>query len=213
LNTAELVKNLSEIIDEKFCSEIEIYQGYVINEEVSEDREYADYLEEMHGDIEMFPLSEEGLMKYLEPYYYEETDEAKMLYAYIIKELSPDDDDSMDPSDFLDDLHDYARRDVTMEGIMGLVEEYEFPVEESEAPIFIGLIYAAMNNCRRWSNNGWTPKELYEKNRLERESDKEKNLPDNVILFPQKKAAKIGRNDPCPCGSGKKYKNCCGKNL
>ena len=23
---------------------------------------------------------------------------------------------------------------------------------------------------------------------------------------------KVGRNDPCPCGSGKKYKNCCGKN-
>ena len=24
---------------------------------------------------------------------------------------------------------------------------------------------------------------------------------------------KVGRNDPCPCGSGKKYKHCCGKNL
>lgn len=24
-------------------------------------------------------------------------------------------------------------------------------------------------------------------------------------------AEHIGRNDPCPCGSGKKYKNCCGK--
>ena len=24
---------------------------------------------------------------------------------------------------------------------------------------------------------------------------------------------KIGRNDPCPCGSGKKYKNCCGRGL
>lgn len=23
---------------------------------------------------------------------------------------------------------------------------------------------------------------------------------------------KVGRNDPCPCGSGKKYKQCCGKN-
>ena len=23
---------------------------------------------------------------------------------------------------------------------------------------------------------------------------------------------KVGRNDPCPCGSGKKYKNCCGRN-
>ena len=26
------------------------------------------------------------------------------------------------------------------------------------------------------------------------------------------KEQKIGRNDPCPCGSGKKYKNCCGRN-
>ena len=26
-----------------------------------------------------------------------------------------------------------------------------------------------------------------------------------------KKSAKVGRNDPCPCGSGKKYKQCCGK--
>lgn len=27
------------------------------------------------------------------------------------------------------------------------------------------------------------------------------------------KEKKIGRNDPCPCGSGKKYKMCCGRNL
>lgn len=24
-------------------------------------------------------------------------------------------------------------------------------------------------------------------------------------------ASKVGRNDPCPCGSGKKYKLCCGR--
>jgi preprotein translocase subunit SecA len=29
---------------------------------------------------------------------------------------------------------------------------------------------------------------------------------------PVRKGVKIGRNDPCPCGSGKKYKHCCGKN-
>jgi uncharacterized protein YecA (UPF0149 family) len=23
--------------------------------------------------------------------------------------------------------------------------------------------------------------------------------------------SKVGRNDPCPCGSGKKYKKCCGR--
>ena len=27
-----------------------------------------------------------------------------------------------------------------------------------------------------------------------------------------RKAAKVYPNDPCPCGSGKKYKKCCGKN-
>ncbi len=27
----------------------------------------------------------------------------------------------------------------------------------------------------------------------------------------QKKSSKVGRNDPCPCGSGKKYKQCCGR--
>ena len=30
-----------------------------------------------------------------------------------------------------------------------------------------------------------------------------------VIPFNQVRKAKVGRNDPCPCGSGKKYKNCC----
>ena len=29
---------------------------------------------------------------------------------------------------------------------------------------------------------------------------------------PKRVSVKVGRNDPCPCGSGKKYKNCCGKN-
>lgn len=29
----------------------------------------------------------------------------------------------------------------------------------------------------------------------------------------RRKGKKIGRNDPCPCGSGKKYKKCCGRNI
>lgn len=30
-------------------------------------------------------------------------------------------------------------------------------------------------------------------------------------MIPRKSNKKTGRNDPCPCGSGLKYKNCCGK--
>ena len=35
---------------------------------------------------------------------------------------------------------------------------------------------------------------------------------DNFPGMPHKAAARPGRNDPCPCGSGRKYKLCCGRN-
>ncbi len=35
--------------------------------------------------------------------------------------------------------------------------------------------------------------------------------PNKIKKRQPKRTTKIGRNDPCPCGSGKKYKNCCGK--
>lgn len=36
--------------------------------------------------------------------------------------------------------------------------------------------------------------------------------PEPSLQFPvRREAAQVGRNEPCPCGSGKKYKNCCGR--
>ena len=34
---------------------------------------------------------------------------------------------------------------------------------------------------------------------------------DGTVSQTRKSTKKVGRNDPCPCGSGKKYKNCCGR--
>ena len=39
--------------------------------------------------------------------------------------------------------------------------------------------------------------------------NKSQNAPNTPI---KNQGPQVGRNDPCPCGSGKKYKNCCGKN-
>ena len=38
------------------------------------------------------------------------------------------------------------------------------------------------------------------------------NKDDSVQKGPIKKEVKVYPNDPCPCGSGKKYKQCCGRN-
>jgi SWIM/SEC-C metal-binding protein len=47
------------------------------------------------------------------------------------------------------------------------------------------------------------------------EPDKPEDVADlDILLNPtetRRVEKKIGRNEPCPCGSGKKYKKCCGK--
>lgn len=53
------------------------------------------------------------------------------------------------------------------------------------------------NNCSLWVLKGYTSNEIY------KNDDKS-----NIVITTNK----VGRNDNCPCGSGKKYKKCCGKN-
>ncbi len=65
------------------------------------------------------------------------------------------------------------------------------------------------NNTRQWIIKGYTPSEV-----LDMEQPFLRPLLTNKKgkVINTKKKIKIGRNDPCPCGSGKKYKKCCGKN-
>ncbi len=60
---------------------------------------------------------------------------------------------------------------------------------------------------------------IFEKNdwkyTVEVDRDKSEDIADLEILLnwpkPTEAEKKVGRNDPCSCGSGKKYKKCCGK--
>ena len=58
-----------------------------------------------------------------------------------------------------------------------------------------------------FEKNGWTFV-------MAIEPDKPEDISDLEFLLntpkPVKAEKKIGRNEPCPCGSGKKYKKCCG---
>ena len=55
-----------------------------------------------------------------------------------------------------------------------------------------------------------TPRPALEGKRPVEMLDGGRLFPSRVETF-KREAPKIGRNDPCPCGSGKKYKKCCGK--
>jgi preprotein translocase subunit SecA len=58
-----------------------------------------------------------------------------------------------------------------------------------------------------------TPLPRRENLALAHEEAQEKNGDELQLVIPaaRREAPKVGRNDPCPCGSGKKYKNCCGR--
>ena len=105
---------------------------------------------------------------------------------------------------------------MTMVGFLDGIDESLIvpnPIEEMDEDTEVNLIF---------------DKEKLYKNMVDAKADWLYGLPmwDNIFDEDKKKAPyreakkantvikgkKVGRNDPCPCGSGKKYKFCCGKN-
>jgi preprotein translocase subunit SecA len=54
-----------------------------------------------------------------------------------------------------------------------------------------------------------TTRDNYEANQRKAMESSYKQTPNHTPI--KNTDPKVGRNDPCPCGSGKKYKNCCGR--
>ena len=69
------------------------------------------------------------------------------------------------------------------------VREQHVSIPKNTWKELISVIKKYKNDIPLWPRNGYSYKELNS----------------------QSKAKKVGRNEPCVCGSGKKYKHCCGK--
>jgi hypothetical protein len=122
------------------------------------------------------------------------------------------------------DLVDWIKQGFTpSELITNLQDMLEFK-DMNQAQRLVDLLIKLMNHTRLWDLKGYSPAELSRK-----EQKHLKPLPSfqtsgsgpgahpapqagkakaEVYHFQTK--AKVGRNDPCPCGSGKKFKKCCG---
>ena len=110
----------------------------------------------------------------------------------------------------------YGQDVMTMTGFLdgindSLVEPN--PIEEMEEDTVVSLrfdkekLYKNMVDAKAdWLYELPQWKEIFSEEKLHELYLEQKKS--NTIV----KGPKIGRNDPCPCGSGKKYKKCCGKN-
>ena len=109
----------------------------------------------------------------------------------------------------------YGQEVMTMVGFLDGINEslkVENPIETMDEDTEVSLafdkarLYKNMVAAKAdWLYNLPQWKEIYTEEELKRLYKEQK---ESTTI---RKEKKIGRNDPCPCGSGKKYKKCCGK--
>jgi hypothetical protein len=93
--------------------------------------------------------------------------------------------------------------------LQDFADKFEFE-SEGQAHKFVQKLNELHNNTRMWVLKGHTPAEIFEEEKKHLNPLPEKEYkPDSAGVKTVVKGEKIGRNDPCPCGSGKKYKKCC----
>ncbi len=95
-------------------------------------------------------------------------------------------------------------------------DEYQFP-SDGALGMFLKKLQALWNTTPREAFQGLSPEDIVYVKSVERENAvmnaNIKRLRENVLGIESavNTMVRVGRNDPCPCGSGKKYKKCCGK--
>ncbi|AZS13942.1 YecA family protein [Paenibacillus lutimineralis] len=188
-----------------------MYKGYLIVEDLvysDEASEFKQLLEKMKGKSYHVPEKDE-LLKYSNGLYYEMNPQLTALRSYIIKELRPD-------PEFVDDLIDDIQLACSMEApIQEIMHEFERRdiefVSMEQVQMVVYLVTEAYNHTRLASNGGYTPVERRAISKDLESGYRAAVPPFRAQVKNQVISKKIGRNDPCPCGSGLKYKKCCGK--
>ncbi|MGN1406564.1 MAG: YecA family protein [Erysipelotrichaceae bacterium] len=95
------------------------------------------------------------------------------------------------------------------------VAELKEPQDFDEFSSYMDAILKAYNSMKQRELRGYSPNELSKLAHVNDNSDVMERLQREFAAMgvkpkePEVKKVKVGRNDPCPCGSGKKYKHCC----
>jgi hypothetical protein len=106
-------------------------------------------------------------------------------------------------SNAYDEIQDYVTQNLRINEVGSILENHNIIFDSNDqAQDFFNLLTTANNNSRSWENKGHTPTEMLTLQLERREKD------GHPKIWQRKKA---GQNDPCPCGSGKKYKKCCAR--
>lgn len=171
--------------------------GYLVAEclYMFEKEGFNELLKNTEGKVYYEPSKEE-FMRYSDEDYYEQNLHIERLKTHI-KTVYKLDDQTVEEAVF--DLclgqqittkvgDNTLQQTLSHWNVMGIS-----PKSMDEVNKLVGLVIKVMNTTRVWLNRGFTPDEV------------------NGVISEQVSKVKVGRNEACPCGSGKKYKKCCGR--
>ena len=168
------------------------FNEYIAHEVLFIQEGEIEELLEVRKGKEYYTASKETILNYGGEFYMEETKHHEKLKKFISKICK---NKEMAEGIYEDICISLNESDINGDYIL-----YEFErrnlyfKSQKDISELLSLAVNVNNNTRKWINKGFMPSELI----IEDESKTEEKV--------------VGRNEPCPCGSGKKYKKCCGKN-
>lgn len=197
---------------------VEIHGDYFVTESIIEFENFEKQLNLRKGKPFYIPEKEE-LLKYKDETYFEKTEEYKNFVNYVTRDIF--DGDEFKAEMLCDDVQGICQSEFSGKRVFDEFNRrhVNFKSDKQVSKVML-LVMELSNNTRIAENNGHTPSEIFEL--MERPNLRpllKGGIPnligmprgDRPVLrsIPGGAAKKTGRNDPCPCGSGKKYKKCC----
>lgn len=186
-----------------YLEEIYIDNGLFSNGRVF-DPERVQKEHQSRSNVPFYPFTKQQLLTAGEPGFVEKNQSYVQLVKFLTKNFEIDREEA-------DDIAEecvYATRigDGPNDVLEFLSHTFEFDDMEIIQELMDKVVHL-MNNTREWFLKGYTSTELMAQEKKHLSPLPATKTPSNE----GKKVVKIGRNDPCPCGSGKKYKKCCGR--
>jgi hypothetical protein len=201
LDEATTRRVLSDIIGEEEDSESPYrLRGEILFSDDLEDLK-DDELETLVEYARAYPRHlppQEQFLAYADWLYFEETPAHREFADFIRDKEGKDPEDKALYATLVGEICSILRQWAPMQECFDILESFDIKFRDLKDTKRVTKLIAQMrDNTRMWGQNGMTPNEL-------RAHKQDRALRKHA-------EGKVGRNDPCPCGSGKKYKHCCGR--
>ena len=177
----------------------------------------SNMLQRRKGKERWFPATFDDFMMWASKDERDWPDEYADLKLFILKTWHFDLDDEGERNDLeyaMEEAHDALASGLMWNGAVDAMRSYiDFSTLSQEKTTELRTILCKCANATRQDANwAFTPNESMKKNALGGEFDMNAiptRFSSDLNVPITRSAIKVGRNDPCPCGSGKKFKKCC----